>query len=58
MNLNHLAKKIAEIEGGRVNLPIGQIKEVMRILLTELASMEEKDLQAILRRYSRRGRSK
>jgi hypothetical protein len=32
MNLNQLAKEITKIEGGRVNLSIAQVKEVMRCL--------------------------
>jgi hypothetical protein len=30
MNLNQLAKEITKIEGGRVNLSIAQVKEVLR----------------------------
>jgi len=34
MNLNELAKEVCSIEGGKVNLPIAQVKEVMRCLFT------------------------
>lgn len=37
INLNKLAEKVAEREGGKVRLPIGQIKEAIRITLEELA---------------------
>jgi len=32
MNLNELAKKVAAIEGGKKNLNIGEIKQVIRCL--------------------------
>lgn len=32
MNLNELAKEIAKLEGGKKNLSIAQIKEVVRCL--------------------------
>jgi hypothetical protein len=38
MNLNDLATKITKLEGGSVSLGIGQVKEVMRLTLEELAS--------------------
>ena len=31
MNMNEFAEKVAEKEGGKVNLDIAQIKEVLRI---------------------------
>jgi hypothetical protein len=37
LNANTLARQVADREGGKVNLPIAQIKEVMRLLLEELA---------------------
>ena len=51
MNLNNLAKQITLQEGGKINLPIGQVKEVMRILLTELALMNEAEVNKVLARY-------
>jgi len=38
INENILAKKIAEVEGGRKNLSIAQIKEVQKLLLDYLAT--------------------
>lgn len=37
MNMNDLAKEIAEREGLKKSLPIGQIKEVLRCLVQLLA---------------------
>lgn len=33
INLNTVAKMISELEGKKVNLPIAQIKEVLKVLL-------------------------
>lgn len=41
MNLNELAKSICEMEGGKVSLPIGQVKEVMRIFAMVIATDAE-----------------
>ncbi len=39
INLNEMDVVIAEREGGEVNLPIGQIKEVRRLTLEYLAAV-------------------
>jgi hypothetical protein len=51
LNLNDLAKEITLQEGGKVNLSIAQVKEVMKILLTELANMTTGEVEDVLRRY-------
>jgi len=51
MNLNKLAKEITLKEGGKVNLPIAQVKEVMRILLTTLANMTSTEVEKVLKKY-------
>lgn len=51
LNLNDLAKEITAQEGGKVNLSIAQVKEVMKILLTELADMTTGEVEDVLRRY-------
>jgi hypothetical protein len=51
MNLNELAREVTRQEGGKVNLSIAQVKEVMRILITELANADLRDVVATLRRY-------
>ncbi len=40
VNLNVLAREIAEKEGGASNLPISQIKEVMKITFREIGKDE------------------
>lgn len=55
MNLNKLARKITEKEGKKKSLSIAQVKEVMRILLTELAFMEFSEVHKILNRYRFKG---
>jgi hypothetical protein len=51
VNLNQLAKDITLLEGGRISLPIGQVKEVMKILLEKLAAMSDADVTKVLNRY-------
>lgn len=51
MNLNMLAREVAAEEGGKVNQPIGQVKETMRITLTRLAAMPEAEAIKVIRRY-------
>lgn len=41
-NLNLLAREIADLEGGKQNLSIAQIKEVLSCLGTILRSMDTK----------------
>lgn len=56
MNLNKLARRVAAAEGGKVNLPIAQIKETMRCLFVELAGIEAEDVLRIVARYRRKAR--
>ncbi len=56
MNLNDLARRIALKEGGKVNLSIAQVKEVLRLALEELAKREEAEVIRTLRRYRKWGR--
>jgi hypothetical protein len=37
MNLNELAKEVTLAEGKKISLPIGQVKEVIRLVLDRLA---------------------
>ena len=53
MNLNTLAQDITKQEGGKVSLPIGQVKEVMRLTLTALANMPHAEALKVLLRYAR-----
>ena len=36
MNLNELAAKITKEEGGKINLSVAQVKEVIRLLAVEI----------------------
>ena len=56
MNLNELAKKITLKEGKKVSLSIAQVKEVMKITLTELASMRQEEAEKIIARYKGKAR--
>ena len=40
INENDLAKAVTALEGGKVNLPIGQVKEVIRCLKERLQQEE------------------
>lgn len=52
VNLNKMARRITLREKGKVSLPIGQVKEVMRLLLEELATLKENEILNTVRRYS------
>ncbi len=55
-NLNDMAREITLAEGGKVSLPIGQVKEVMRLTFERLAEVWQKEgligLGEILGRYA------
>ena len=55
MNLNDFARAVAKREGLKQELSIAQIKEVMRIVFTLLASMRPAQVAGILKRYSKKG---
>jgi hypothetical protein len=50
VNMNDMAKRICQREGGKVNLPIAQVKEVMRLTLLELKSLSIGEVAALLDR--------
>lgn len=50
-NLNEFARRVAYSEGLKVALPIGQIKEVMRIVFQELAVLAPDKVEDILKRF-------
>lgn len=54
INMNSLAKEITLKEGGKVNLPIGQVKECLRITLEMLAVLDTVEVERLLRRVKRR----
>jgi hypothetical protein len=51
INLNDFAKEITLKEGGKISLPIGQVKEVMKLVFEKLAGMDPEDVQKVLKRY-------
>ncbi len=51
MNLNELARRIAYAETGKQEVSIAQIKEVMKLLFTELAIADVIDVLQTIRRY-------
>jgi len=51
MNLNELARRVAKMEGKRIQVSIAQIKEIMRVLFSILAKEDEEEVLKILRRY-------
>lgn len=55
VNLNDLARDITKKEGGSVNLSIGQVKEVMRLTLEELASRTDEEVLELINRYRENG---
>lgn len=52
MNLNKLAVDISQQEGGKQNLSIAQIKEVLRITFTLLKDYESWDVLQTIARHS------
>ena len=50
MNMNKLAKLVADREGKKVSVNIAQIKEVLRITLAELADADPADVLVMLRK--------
>jgi len=50
MNLNNLAKRVAEREKGN-EVSIAQIKEIMKILFEELAAVNPIEVLKILQKY-------
>jgi hypothetical protein len=51
VNLNDLAREITLMEGGSVNLPIGQVKEVLKLAFTHLAQHDLFDVALTLQHY-------
>lgn len=60
MNLNTVAKQVCELEGGKVNLSIAQVKEVIKCLFIVLERyyVDSDILDTIERTYDRYNRPK
>ena len=52
MNMNEFAKKVTLIEGKKRQVSIAQVKEIIKITLTELANLSEDEIMKIIDRYS------
>lgn len=52
INENELAKTVAAGEGGKVNLPIGQVKEVIRLTLRNLGEYRASAVMALVEKHS------
>lgn len=55
-NLNELARRITQREGGKVNLPIAQVKEVLGIALELLAELPDREVRQLMDRVVRNRR--
>ena len=51
MNLNNWAKEITLKEKKKKQVSIAQVKEIMKIILTDLAKMPENEREKIFRKY-------
>lgn len=51
MNLNKFAKAVTLKEGGKVNLSIAQVKEVIKLTFQELSTESDKVILNTIRRY-------
>jgi len=50
MNLNEIAKNITLKEGKKVSLPIGQVKEVIRLFIEEMGKYTPDDIIKMMQR--------
>lgn len=51
INLNEQARRVAEREGGKINLPIAQVKQVMRLLYEDLARHDPIEVLLTVQRH-------
>lgn len=58
MNLQKLAERVCKKEGKKISLPIGQVKEVIGIVLDELAFSDVIDLLRLLQSRRRKAAAK
>ena len=54
INLNELARKITLKEGGKKSLTIADVKEVMRLVLHEVANLKPAEVVDILEYYKKK----
>jgi len=53
MNMNDFARSVTLQEGGKVNLSIGQVKEVIKLTLIRLAGLSKEEREKIIARYAK-----
>ncbi len=52
IDMNQFAKKITLAEGGKVNLSIGQVKEVLKLTFSRFAKWHEaSEIMEVIERY-------
>jgi hypothetical protein len=51
INLNAMANRVAMGEGGRTEVNIAQIKEVMRVFLEELTRYNDEEILEVVKRH-------
>lgn len=51
MNLNDIAREVTLQEGKEISLPIGQVKEVMKLMLEELGSESDIEILRLVNKY-------
>jgi hypothetical protein len=56
VNLNNFAKEITIKEGLKKSVSIAQVKEIVKLVLTELARMTESELTTVLNKYRKKKR--
>ena len=54
LNLNDLAQKYTSMEGGKINMPISQVKELLRIFLQDLSEMDFPSIARLLDKVQKR----
>lgn len=53
LNMNDFAREVTLQEGGKVSLPIGQVKEVIRLTMKKLAAVSEDTAKATIKKYNK-----
>ena len=51
INMNAMANRVAMGEGGRTEVNIAQIKEVMHVFLEELSRYNDEEILEVVKRY-------
>ncbi len=51
IDMNAMANRVAVGEGGRVEVNIAQIKEVLKVFLEELSKYEDEEILEVVKRH-------